>query len=70
MALVMNAMESQNASNAPLSSTLVDISHLLVAAPYRPNTATEITPAQCQKNWLLHGGLVICERHACERCGQ
>ena len=55
MALVMNAMESQNASNAPLSSTLVDISHLLVAAPYRPNTATEITPAQCQKTGCFMG---------------
>ena len=46
MAFAMKAIESQKALKAPLSSTLADISHLEVAAPYSPNTATAITPTQ------------------------
>ena len=46
MPLTENDSVSQNASNAPLSSTLTDMSHLDVAAPYSPKQATEITPAR------------------------
>lgn len=46
MPLTAKDRVSQNASNAPLSSTFTDMSHLEVAAPYRPKQATEITPAR------------------------
>lgn len=61
MPLAAKAKVSQKSSNAPLSWSRAEMSNLLVAEPYRPKTATAITPAaqQCTEN-LARAMLQIC----------
>ena len=48
MPLATNANVSQKDSKAPDSTSLGEMSNLLVAAPYSPKTATATTPARAQ----------------------